>query len=309
MQTSAQGIAALELEEGVVLRAYRDSVGVWTIGAGLTAASGVVKPRAGMVITKADASALLAAALRGSYEPAVEMAMSVVTGDTVTRPLQHEFDAGLSFHWNVGGINRASWVLAWKKKSPRFEIRNRLMLWNKAGGKVLPGLTARREREAAMLLDGIYRGAPVDPTPAITFAKWGLSLSGAEITAVRDGFRALGYAPGSVSNAVEIMAARRFQSDHGLTVDGVIGRATLSTLQRALDAKSKVKAPAAAAIVSAGAAVSGLTDQIAALPWAGTAVSVVICLWVLSVAFRYRDIVAVEINSPMPRLAAFLRSF
>ena len=44
MQTSAQGIVALELEEGVVLKAYRDAVGVWTIGAGLTASSGVVRP-------------------------------------------------------------------------------------------------------------------------------------------------------------------------------------------------------------------------------------------------------------------------
>jgi lysozyme len=309
MQTSAQGIAALELEEGVVLRAYRDSVGVWTIGAGLTPASGVVKPRAGMVISKDEATALLAAALRGKYEPAVEKAMSAVSGDTVTRPLQHEFDAGLSFHWNLGAIERASWVAAWKKKSPRYEIRNRMMMWNKAGGKVLPGLTARREREAAMLLDGVYRRIPADPNPPYTFAKWGLSLSGAEITAVREGLRRLGYAPGNVANAVEIMAARKFQSDHGLTVDGVIGRATLSTLQRALDARAKAKAPVAASFIGATAASTDLTDQIASLPWAGSAVGVVICLWALNVAFRYRDIIAAEINSITPRAAAFLRSF
>lgn len=44
-QTSPEGLAFLERHEGVVLRAYRDVVGVWTIGAGLTAASGVVKPQ------------------------------------------------------------------------------------------------------------------------------------------------------------------------------------------------------------------------------------------------------------------------
>ena len=51
MQLSDKGLAFLETHEGVVLKAYRDPVGVWTIGAGLTAASGVVKPKAGMVIT------------------------------------------------------------------------------------------------------------------------------------------------------------------------------------------------------------------------------------------------------------------
>ena len=63
MDISEPGIAMLEAEEGVVLRAYRCPAGVWTIGAGLTAASGVVVPQAGMVITPAEASALLARAL------------------------------------------------------------------------------------------------------------------------------------------------------------------------------------------------------------------------------------------------------
>ena len=77
MQTSAKGVATLEYHEDVVLRAYPDAVGIWTIGAGLTAASGVVKPKAGMVITAEQASALLAEALTRNYEPAVLKAMAV----------------------------------------------------------------------------------------------------------------------------------------------------------------------------------------------------------------------------------------
>lgn len=42
-----------------MLTAYRCPAGKWTIGAGLTAASGVVTPRAGMTITRAKASWLL----------------------------------------------------------------------------------------------------------------------------------------------------------------------------------------------------------------------------------------------------------
>lgn len=308
MQTSAQGIAALELEEGVVLRAYRDSVGFWTIGAGLTAASGVVTPKAGMVITKEKATELLQQALRAKYEPAVEMAMSTVIDATVSRPKQNEFDSGLSFHWNLGAIGRATWVKSWKAKASRADIRARLLAWNKAGGKVLPGLTARREREFAMLMDGIYRGQAL-PTPVVGFARWGLLLSGAEISAARDGFRVLGYDPGTNMNTILDSAARKFQADHGLTVDGIIGRATLTTLQRRLDARAKSVAPALATAATLPAATSGLADQIVNLPVAGDASMLVVALWGASLAWRYRDVIAAKINPTLPRVAAILRSF
>ncbi|MES2435078.1 MAG: glycoside hydrolase family protein [Pseudomonadota bacterium] len=314
MQTSAKGVAALELEEGVVLRAYRDSVGFWTIGAGLTAASGVVKPKAGMVITKEQATALLQEALRAKYEPAVEMAMSSVMGSAVTRPNQHEFDAGLSFHWNCGTIRKASWVKAWKAKAPRAEIRMRLLMWNKAGGKVLPGLTARRDREASMLLDGVYRSAPA-PVPANpSYARWGLILSGAEITAVREGFRTLGYDPGNSPDTVLLSSAMQFQRAYALTVDGIIGRATLTTLQRQLDARAKAKTTAAtvAAPVAAAALPTGtsdLADALLALPHADAVLIAAAALYGLNYLYRYRDTVAAVANPVLPRVAAFLRSF
>ena len=157
MQTSDQGRAALELEEGVVLRAYRDVAGVWTIGAGLTAASGVVKPVAGMVITRAQADEMLAEALR-RYEREVEIAMAT-TEPKVVRPSQHAFDAGVSFHFNTGGISRSAWVGLWRGKAAREAIRSALTAWSKAGGKVLPALKARREREFLMLMYGVYRSA------------------------------------------------------------------------------------------------------------------------------------------------------
>lgn len=309
MQTSAQGVAALELEEGVVLRAYRDSVGVWTIGAGLTAASGVVKPAAGMLITKSEATNLLERALRQKYEPAVRAAM---TTTTVT-PKQHEFDAGVSFQWNLGKITSASWVKSWKARAPRAEIRMGLMKWNKAGGKVLPGLTARRSREADMLLDGKYR-VPDLPTQVVGFARWGLSLSGAEIAAVRDGFKILGYDPGSNINAVFEAAARKFQGDYGLTVDGIIGRATLSTLQRQLDARVKAKATAVTvaapvAAISLPRGTSDLADALLTLPHADAVLLVGAALYGLTFLYRYRDAVAAVANPVLPRVAAFLRRF
>lgn len=306
MQTSADGIASLEHEEGVVLRAYRDVVGVWTIGAGLTAASGVVKPKPGMTITKAEASALLRSALRAKYEPSVTAAMPSAK--------QHEFDAGIGFHWNTGAIGRASWVKAWRAKKPRAEIRDGLLLWSKAGGRVLPALQHRRSREAAMLLDGIYPYPRIaDQNTAAAFyanyAKWGLSMTGDQIAEVRKGFQTLGYDPGRISGAITSDAVRKFQSDSGLTSDGIIGRATLSTLQRRLDARTKAVAPMVAAATSLPVSTTDYADQIANLPHVGIILAVLSMIWIGWLAFRYRDAIAAEINTPFPRLAALLRSF
>lgn len=313
MQTSAKGVAALEAEEGVVLRAYRDAVGVWTIGAGLTAASGVVKPAAGMVITRAEATNLLQRALRQNYEPTVAIAMSRVSGANVTRPAQHEFDAGVSFHFNTGAIYRASWVTKWRAKAARQEIRAALALWNKGGGKVLPGLVARREREALMLLDGIYpRSATVAaPAPGPVYARWALRLTSGEIAQVRQGFAKLGYDPGAAIDAVFASAVRKFQADHALTVDGIIGRATLSTLQRRLDAPVAAIKPAIAAPVAAFAPAdlgSAYLDAIGS-PDAHVLAAGLVGLWGLSTAWKYRDVLAAKISRHAPRLANLFRSF
>lgn len=305
MQTSAKGVAALELEEGVVLRAYLCPAGRWTIGAGLTAASGVVKPHAGMVITREMATNLLQLALRKSYEPEVAKAMPAAP--------QTAFDAGVSFHFNTGAIGRATWVKRWRAKAARAAIVVSLLAWNKGGGKVLPGLTARREREAAMLLDGVYRGAAAQ-APSAIYATWGLVLTPQERVNVKSGLQLLGYEPGDMIGVVLRDAAMAFQRNQGLTVDGIIGRATLATLQRQLDARSKVKtaapiaaAPAATAALPHGT--SDLTDALLALPHATPILIGAGALYAALFAWRYRDAVAAMVNAPLPRLAAFLRSF
>lgn len=308
MQTSAQGVAALQAEEGTVLRAYRDAVGRWTIGDGLTAASGVVKPKAGMVITKAEAANLLQRALRNNYEPAVGRAMTVGEISLVpgVSPKQHEFDAAVSFHFNTGAIGRASWVKQWRAKAASAAIRVSMVAWNKGGGKVLPGLTARRHREADMLMFGKYRTPAKRDVKATLGAAWGLQLSGPEIIAAREGFRTLGYDVGPDPSAVLRESARKFQADHGLTVDGIIGRATLSTLQRRLDARTKTVQTAVAS-APAGAS-AGVVDQAVGLPHVETLIWVCIAVSAAWLAWRYRDVVAAKVSTYLPRLAALLRS-
>lgn len=314
MQTSAKGLAFLEAHEGVVLKAYRDPVGIWTIGAGLTAASGVVKPRAGMIISRTEASELLAEALRRSYEPAVAMAMAHLTGSTVITPKQHEFDAGLSFHWNTGAIGKATWVKRWRSKASPELIRAGLMAWNKGGGRVLPGLTRRRKEEADLLLTGTYAGIKPSAEPRMGLSRWGLAISAEEIARIREGFRKLGYDPGSDEAGIQTAATIRFQADHDLKADNIIGRATLSTLQRALDARAKGKPAAVATGASGGASampnetVGDLTGlpELNWLPAAALGLAIAYGLWL---AWRYRDQVAAAVQSRLPRLAAFLRSF
>lgn len=299
MQTSEPGVEMLEAEEGVVLKAYRCPAGRWTIGAGLTAASGVVVPKAGMTITREVARTLLQRALRDGYEPAVSKAMPA------TR--QHEFDAAVSFHFNTGAIGRATWVKRWRNNSTQAEIRAGLLMWNKGGGKVLPGLTARREREATLLLDARYpahfnsRSQP----PVSEWARWGLTVSSPEIAAIRDGFRLAGYDPGASTIAVSAEMVRQFQKDHGLTADGIIGRATLSTLQRRNDAR---KGAAKTAATSAPAAAPAVVDMPPDLNWVGPVIWAGLAIYALSLAWRYRDVIAAKIDRPMPRLAAKLRS-
>jgi lysozyme len=307
MQTSDQGRAALKLEEGEVLKAYRCPAGIWTIGPGLTAASGVVKPVAGMVITREQSDALLREALSRNYEPAVEMAMTVTEG-AVTRPAQHEFDAGVLFDFNTGTIGRASWVKLWKDRAERQVIRLSFTSWSKAAGKLLPGLKARREREFALLMDGTYPGALPISEPNQPWAQWGLKLSGAEIAAVFNGLHKLGYNPGDGAAKPAFSAVVAFQRDHDLTPDGIIGRATLSTLQRALDARSKAVPAVGATGMAAVAAANGLTDQLTSMPHADAATLVATGLWLLSHLWAYRDIIAAKLSPALPRLAAYLRS-
>ncbi|PTV94036.1 lysozyme [Rhodobacter aestuarii] len=310
MQTSEQGIEALVLEEGEVLKAYLCPAHKWTIGLGLTAASGVIDPKPGMVITKARSRELAKLALARNYEPRVASAMPGA--------LQHEFDAGVLFDWNTGAIRKASWVKLWVQKAARAAVEAKFRLWNKGGGKVLPGLVKRRDRELKILFDAKYPVLTQELTSkSIGFARWTLTMTVDEKFEAMGAFSALGYKVGGNPKTIDAAEVRRFQSDHALTPDGLIGRATLSTLQRRIDAAAKAKAatPAVGATASAGATTtlpegtSDVTDWIAAQPWVIGALAGVITLWALWRAWQYRDVIAVKLTNRAPRLAALLRSF
>jgi lysozyme len=304
MQTSTKGKAVLKREEGTPLRSYRCPAGKWTIYAGITSAAGVGKIGPNMVITEADGERMLSAALAYTFEPRVEKHMPGA--------MQHEFDAGVLFDWNTGAIHKASWVPLWLKRAAREAIGARFRLWNRGGGKVLPGLVKRRERELNILLDGVYPkdGAPIQVSAPATEAPavWALTLSPREAAEARIAFGKLGYLPDPPPLEIPASAVRQFQADHGLTVDGIIGRATLSTLQRRLDASTQAKVTAGSAVAATPVAVTDYADQLVGVPHMGPLLLTGAALYALVLLWRYRDAVAAEVQGSLPRVAAFLRS-
>jgi len=142
MRTSPKGRALIEAFEGRYLKAYRDSVNVLTIGYGHTSAAGEPYVSEGMTITEADADSILATDL-GKVEKQVE--------HYVTKPLnQAQFDALVSFTFNLGQGNLASSSLCRRINAGDYDVSNEFLKWNRAGGQVLTGLTRRRRAEAAM---------------------------------------------------------------------------------------------------------------------------------------------------------------
>ncbi|HEG2117541.1 lysozyme [Enterobacter kobei] len=145
MQTSDKGIDLIKQFEGCKLTAYQDSVGVWTIGYGWTQPVDGKPIRAGMTIKQETAERLLKTGLV-SYESDVSRLVKV--GLT-----QEQFDALVSFTYNLGARSLSTSTLLRKLNAGDYAgASDEFLRWNKAGGKVLAGLTRRREAERALFL-------------------------------------------------------------------------------------------------------------------------------------------------------------
>ncbi len=145
MQTSEKGIALIKQFEGCKLTAYQDSVGVWTIGYGWTQPVEGKPIRAGMTIKQETAERLLKTGLV-SYES--DLSRLVKVGLT-----QGQFDALVSFTYNLGARSLSTSTLLRKINAGDYTgAADEFLRWNKAGGKVLNGLTRRREAERALFL-------------------------------------------------------------------------------------------------------------------------------------------------------------
>lgn len=141
MQTSDKGIEFLIKEEGGIrLKAYKCQAGILTIGVGHTGKD----VKEGMEITEEKAIELLKLDLR-RFEDVVNKNINVTLK-------QHEFDALISLAFNIGcaAFSNSTVVKKINTGAKMCEVEEAWKMWRKVGGKVLPILVRRREREVKM---------------------------------------------------------------------------------------------------------------------------------------------------------------
>lgn len=148
MRTSIDGMIAILKSEAVVLSSYDDGTGVMTIGVGHTAAAGQPVPQPGLKLTLRQALQLFIQDL-SKFERGVLRAIDKV-------PLQqHEFDGFVSFHFNTGQVEKGTVDDKWERGDKTGAMKT-LKAYTKADGKELKALKARRQEEAAIIMNGEY---------------------------------------------------------------------------------------------------------------------------------------------------------
>jgi lysozyme len=135
MNATSRAINIIKKFEGFRNKSYQDSVGVWTIGYGTTK-----NVKSGDICTEKQAEEWLRRDL-AEFELAINYLVKV--------PLnQNQFDALCVFTYNLGTTELAeSNLLKFLNQGDYNNAGKRILLYNKAGDKVLLGLERRRKAE------------------------------------------------------------------------------------------------------------------------------------------------------------------
>lgn len=140
---SQKGLELIKQFEGLSLTPYVCAGGINTIGYGNTYyTNGKKVSLKDKAITKQQAEELLKHSL-STYEKAVDS----FCRDDIS---QSNFDALVSFAYNLGtGALQKSTLIKKVNANPKdVTIADEFLKWNKANGRVLAGLTRRRQAEA-----------------------------------------------------------------------------------------------------------------------------------------------------------------
>lgn len=144
-QINAAGLAIIKASEGLALKAYLCPAGVLTIGYGHTGND--VLP--GQVITEAEAEEILQVDLQ-RFEDSVDRGLTAQARAATTG---NQFSAMVSFCFNVGTqAFKKSTLLRKHNAGETQAAADQFLRWNKAGGRILEGLTARRRAERSLYL-------------------------------------------------------------------------------------------------------------------------------------------------------------
>lgn len=149
MKISDKGLNLIKSFEGCRLTAYKDSVGIWTIGYGTTTADKTITGttiRQGLQISRETADDWLRKSIDKKYGPKVDKYSKYEWN-------QNEFDALVSFAYNIGSIDG----LTASGSRSKEEIADKILAYNRAGGKVLSGLNRRRQAERALFITPVKK--------------------------------------------------------------------------------------------------------------------------------------------------------
>ena len=134
----------IKSSEGCKLTAYQCPAGVWTVGYGCTG-NGIVK---GTVWTQIQADESLHELALKMLNDACRLSPILATA-SVSR-----LAAIADFIYNLGEGNYQKSTLKLRvDKGEWVSAQTEIKKWNKGGGKILPGLVIRRQKEADMLGD------------------------------------------------------------------------------------------------------------------------------------------------------------
>ncbi|ELK0301817.1 lysozyme [Salmonella enterica] len=141
-ETGPTGLALIKASEGLSLRMYYDPVGLRTIGYGH-----LIKPdeNLGHEIKTEEAEELL----KKDLKQAEKIIQSIVAVELN----QNQFDALVALVFNIGSSNFGkSTLLKYLNQGDYSKAADQFLVWDKAGGRKLPGLTHRREVERSIFL-------------------------------------------------------------------------------------------------------------------------------------------------------------
>ena len=150
IRLSRAGAEIIGNAEGCMATPYKCPADVLTVGIGSTEYSGLpIDPKHRYTDLE------IAERWKNDIQVAEKCVLAYGNGRALP---QSVFDSAVSITFNVGcGAVRKSTLFKYLNSGKYESACNEYPRWNKAGGKVLPGLVSRREKEKALCLSDLHK--------------------------------------------------------------------------------------------------------------------------------------------------------
>ena len=160
-KVSKAGLDLIKSFEGLYLKPYLDPINIPTIG------YGTIKYENGASVTMQDPPITEQRAIDLLEWEVEEKAQHI--SRMVKVPINdNEFAALASFAYNVGwpSLEKSTLMKLLNSNADRAAVADQFLRWDKAGGKVFPGLTRRRQAERSLFLQPVVESKPEEQLPS-----------------------------------------------------------------------------------------------------------------------------------------------